>query len=67
MIHARIENGKVIPLTEADRQKFEAAFPDGNVTLNSDNCPQVADAINRASAEILAQRKDLYRRLADFD
>ena len=67
MIHARIENGKVIPLTEADRQKLEAAFPDGNVTLNSDNCPQVAADIEKYSAALIEQNRTAYEALARYD
>ena len=42
MIQARFENGEVIPLTEDDRRELERFFPDGNVQLNSDNCPELA-------------------------
>ncbi|MBR0287370.1 MAG: hypothetical protein IJQ82_00155 [Selenomonadaceae bacterium] len=67
MIHAKIENGEVIPLSDEDRRKFDKIFPDGKVEINSDNCPEVADAIDKISAEVLIERKDLYRRLGNFD
>lgn len=67
MIHARIENGEIIPSTEEDRRKLNEMFPDGNIALNSNNCPEVAAAIEKISADVLAERKDLYRRLGNFD
>lgn len=67
MIRAKIKNGEVFPLLDEDRREFEKIFPDGNVVLNSDNCPEVADAIEKFSAEALIERKDLYRRLGNFD
>lgn len=65
MIHARIENGEVIPLTDEDRRELSEMFPDGNVALNSNNCPEVAAAIEKISANVLVERKNLYRRLAN--
>lgn len=67
MIHARIENGEVIPLTEDDRRELERLFPDGNVQLNSDNCPELAAEIERQSALLLAQNKTAYEALARYD
>lgn len=67
MIHARIENGEIIPSTEEDRRKLNEMFPDGNIALNSNNCPEVAAAIEKIFADVLAERKDLYRRLGNFD
>jgi hypothetical protein len=66
MIHARLENGEVVPLTDADRRELNKLFPDGNVVLNSDNCPELAAEIEKISAEVLAERQELYRRLANF-
>lgn len=67
MIHARIENGEVIPLNEDDRRELERFFPDGNVQLNSDNCPELAAEIERQSALLLAQNKTAYEALARYD
>lgn len=67
MIHARFENGEVIPLTEDDRRELERLFPDGNVQLNSDNCPELAAEIERQSALLLAQNKTAYEVLARYD
>lgn len=41
MIHARIQNGEVVPLTDEDRRELDKAFPDGNIILTSDNCPEI--------------------------
>lgn len=67
MIRATYENGKVIPLTEDDRREMEKFFPDGNVILNSDNCPQLAAEIERQSAILLAQNRQAYEALARYD
>ena len=67
MIHARIENGEIVPASDEDRREFYEMFPDGNIALNSNNCPEVAAAIEKISADVLAERKDLYRRLGNFD
>ena len=67
MIRAKIKNGEVIPLLDEDRRELEKMFPDGNVILNSDNCSEVAAAIEKFSAEVLLERKDLYRRIGNFD
>ena len=65
-IHARLdEYGNVIPLTDEDRIKLEAAFPDGNVVLTSDNCPEIAAEIERQSAILLEQNREAYGALAD--
>ena len=66
-IHAKILNGEVFGLTAEDDAKLKAAFPDGNVVLTSQNCPEVAAAIERASNEILSERKNLSERLARYD
>ncbi|MBQ3434100.1 MAG: hypothetical protein IJG24_03535 [Selenomonadaceae bacterium] len=66
-IHAKILNGEVYALTAEDDAKLKAAFPDGKVVLTSQNCPEVAAAIERASNEILSERKNLYERLARYD
>ena len=67
-IHARLdEYGNVIPLTEEDRIKFEVAFPDGEVHLNSDNCPELAAEIERQSAILLEQNRKAYEVLAHYD
>lgn len=67
MIHARIEHGEIVPASDEDRREFYEMFPDGNVVLNADNCSEVADAIEKISADVLVERKDLYRRLGNFD
>ncbi len=67
MIHARIENGEIVPASDEDRREFFEMFPDGNVVLNSDNCLEVADAIEKISDAVLVERKNLYRRLGNFD
>ena len=67
MIHARIENGEIVPASDEDRREFYEMFPDGNVVLNSDNCLEVAEAIEKISVAVLDERKDLYRRLGNFD
>lgn len=67
MAKARIVDGEIVPLTEDDRREIERMFPDGNIVLTSDNCPELAAAIDKISDEVLAERKDLYRRLAEFD
>lgn len=67
MIRARIINGEVVPLTEEDRRQLNEMFPDGNVVLTSDNCPELADAIKKISDDVFEERKDLYRRLANVD
>lgn len=66
-IHAKILNGEVYPLTSEDEEKLKQAFPDGRVILNSDNCPEVAAAIEKVSAEVLSERQNLYARLARYD
>ena len=66
-IHAKLLNGEVYPLTNEDERNFKIAFPDGRVVLTSENCPEVAAAIERASNEILSERKALYERLARYD
>ena len=66
-IHAQWTNGEITPSTDEDRRKLNEVFPDGNIVLNSDNCPEIAAEIEKLSNEILAERKDLYRRLAEFD
>ena len=67
MIHAKIENGEIVPLSDEDRRELGKIFPDGRITINSDNCPEVDDAIKKISAAVLVERKDLYRRLGNFD
>lgn len=66
-IHAKILNGEVFGLTAEDDAKLKAAFPDGKVVLTSQNCPEVAAAIERASNEILIQNREAYARLAHYD
>ena len=67
MIHAVIERGKVQPLTENDKRELEKLFPDGNVILNSDNCPELAAAIEEQSKLLLEQNKLAYEALARYD
>jgi len=66
-IHAKILNGEVYALTPDDDAKLKAAFPGGKVVLTSQNCPELAAEIERASSEILSERKNLYERLARYD
>ena len=66
-IHAKLLNGEVYPLSPEDEAKLKIAFPDGRVVLTSENCPELAAAIERASSEILSERKNLYERLARYD
>ena len=66
-IHAKILNGEVYPLTPEDDAKLKAAFPDGRVVLTSENCPELAAAIERASDELLIQNREAYERLARYD
>ena len=67
MIRARVENGEVTPLTELDKRELERLFPDGTVVLNSDNCPELAAAIEEQSKLLLAQNKAAYEALARYD
>ena len=67
MIRAKIFNNEVVGLTPQDQRALDEIFPDGEVRLNSDNCPEVAAAIDKISADILAERKNLFGRLARFD
>ena len=66
-IHAKLFYGEVYPLTLEDEAKLKEAFPDGKVVLTSENCPELAAAIEKASAEILAKNRNVYARLARHD
>lgn len=67
MIQAMYENGVITPLTETDRREMDKFFPDGNIVLNSDNCPQLAAEIEKQSAILLAQNRQAYEVLARYD
>lgn len=67
MAKARIVDGEIVPLTEDDRRELERMFPDGNVILTSDNCPELAAAIDKISDMLLEQNKDAYEALARYD
>ena len=67
MIHAKIFGNEVVGLTPADQAALDEMFPGGEVHLNTDNCPQVAEAFEKISAEVLNENRDLYRRLANLD
>lgn len=66
-IHAKLLNGEVYPLTNEDEAKLKIAFPDGRVVLTSENCPELAAAIEKASAEVLVKNRNVYERLARYD
>lgn len=68
IIHATLtESGQVIPQTDDDRRRLELMFPDGNVRLNSDNCPELAAEIKRLSGMLLRQNRATYEALAKYD
>ena len=67
MIHAKIFNNEVVGATEEDQRALDEMFPDGEVHLNSDNCPEVAAAIDKISADILTERQNVFGRLARYD
>lgn len=66
-IHAKLLNGEVYPLSPEDEAKLKIAFPDGRVVLTSENCPELAAAIEKASAEVLVKNRNVYERLARYD
>lgn len=67
MAKARIVDGEIVPLTEDDRRELDRMFPDGNIVLTSDNCPELAAAIEMYSDMLLEQNKDAYEALARYD
>ena len=67
MAKARIVDGEIVPLTEDDRRELDRMFPDGNIVLTSDNCPELAAAIEMFSDMLLEQNKDAYEALARYD
>lgn len=67
IIHAKVFNGEVYPLSPEDEEKLKQAFPDGRVVLTSENCPELAAAMKKASDELLIKNRDAYERLARFD
>lgn len=66
-IHAKLLGNEVYPLTFDDEAKLKSAFPDGRVVLTSENCPELAAAIEKASAELLIKNRNVYERLARSD
>ena len=67
IIHAKVFNGEVYPLSPEDEEKLKQAFPDGRVVLTSENCSELADAIKKASDELLIENRKAYERLARYD
>ena len=67
MIHAKYVDGKVVPITEEDATELEKRFPDGQVILSSDNCPELNNVIDRISAKLLEQNREAYEALARYD
>ena len=67
MIHAKIFGNEVVGLTPADQAALDEMFPNGEVHLNTDNCPQVAAEVERLSAELLEQNCTAYEALAHYD
>lgn len=67
MIHAQFVDGEIVPATEEDKRKLDEMFPDGDVVLTSENCPELAAAIDEQSALLLAQNKAAYEALARYD
>ena len=64
MIHAKIFFNDVVGATEEDQRALDEMFPDGEVHLNSDNCPEVAALIEEQSALLLEQNREAYEALA---
>lgn len=67
MVHAQFVDGELIPLTQKDADELKEMFPDGNVILTSDNCPELAEVINRILAKLLEQNREAYGALARND
>lgn len=67
IIHVKLLNGEIYPSTPEEAEKLKSAFPDGKVTLTSENCPELAAAIERASNELLIENREAYERLARYD
>ncbi len=67
IIHAKVFNGEIYPLSPEDEEKLKQAFPDGRVILTSENCPELADAIKKASDELLIENREAYEGLTHHD
>ena len=67
IIHAKVFNGEVYPLTPEDEEKLKQAFPDGRVVITSKNCPELAAKIDEIGDRLLIDRREVYEKLARYD